>query len=88
MAGERASSAHQLLEIRLIQTANLIPIAVRVDLAGMSNSSMLLTRVARASSRNKVLQTVKKASRRIFALISDCILLESVLAEERLNLAG
>jgi hypothetical protein len=48
MAGERASSAHQLLEVRLNQTDNLIPIAVLVDLADMSNSGVWLTRVARA----------------------------------------
>jgi hypothetical protein len=45
MAGERASSAHQLLEVRLNQTGNLISITVHVDLADMSNSGMRLTRV-------------------------------------------
>jgi hypothetical protein len=39
MAGERASSTHQLLEIRLNQTDNLIPIVVSVDLVNMSNSA-------------------------------------------------
>jgi hypothetical protein len=48
MAGERASR-----EIRLNQTANLIPIAVHVDLADMSNSSMQLTRVAKAQLKGQ-----------------------------------
>ncbi len=48
VAGEGASSSHQLLEIRLDQTNNLIPIAVCVSLADMINRSMRLTRVARA----------------------------------------
>ena len=48
MAGERASGAHQLLETRLNQADNLIPIVVHVDLADMSNCGVRLTRVARA----------------------------------------
>jgi hypothetical protein len=53
MAGERMRSAHQLLEVCLNQTDNLIPIALHADWADMCNSGVWLTRVARAQLKEQ-----------------------------------
>ncbi len=68
MARERASSAHQLLEVCLNQTDNLIPIAVHVDLADMSNSGVRLTRVARVQLKEQDVADCREGKSQNFGL--------------------